>query len=39
MSMRMAASCCQPLQVMALPRGARMEAGAWISVSTGMDRC
>src|ERR1700722_8299436 len=37
--MRMAASCCHPLQVMELPRGARMEVGAWISVSTGMSRC
>jgi hypothetical protein len=39
MSMRMAASCCHPLHVMRLPRGARMDAGAWISVSTGMSRC
>src|ERR1035438_3840126 len=39
MSIRMAASCCQPLQVMALPRGARMEVGIWISVSTGIVRC
>src|SRR5882762_2859758 len=38
MSVRMAASCCQPLHVMELPRGARMEVGILISVSTGMDR-
>src|ERR1022692_4826950 len=40
MSMRMAASCCHPLQVMELPRGARMDAGAFVSsVSTGIKRC
>jgi hypothetical protein len=39
MSMRMAASCCQPLQVIELPRGARIEVGIWVSVSTGMNRC
>src|SRR5205807_5315607 len=37
MSMRMAASCCQPLQVIWLPRGARIEVEDWVNDSTGMN--
>jgi hypothetical protein len=38
MSIRIAASCCHPLQESVVPRGARMwaEEDVWASVSTGM---